>query len=224
MLGSKAMESIVWGFTHFENLIPPDKNHERQSLAGRWVLKKLLEHQNLPSRITFHPQWGYPQVGKHYCSIAHTAHGAVAALSPSPIGIDIERKNRHLRKVVARVADKSERAELLGRNWDLKCHLDDPEILFWVGKEALSKALGIGLQVGFQNLKLKFEQEPRATAQWSSKLPPPFTLEKAELNFMIHEDFLVALCSEEKAFLKSPRHVEIPHPDFSKPQEWEPLD
>lgn len=217
------MECMIWGFTRFENLIEHNRNYSRQSLAGRWVLKKLLEHQHLPHRITFHPQWGYPQVGKHYCSIAHTAEGAVAALSPFPIGIDIELKNRLVRKVVARIVNEPERVDLQEQDWDLKRHLDDPEILFWVGKEALSKALGLGLQVGFQNLKIKFQQEPRATAQWSSKLPPPFTLEKPQLQFMIHEDFLVALCSEEKAFLKPPRHVEIPCPDFSKLQEWEPL-
>lgn len=216
------MDRILWGFTYFEKTGQPKENAQRRSFAGRWVLRELLSSKNLPPRILYHPQYGYPQVEKVFCSIAHTGQVAVAAISSCPVGIDIEEKDRALRKVSHRISDQSERDELGTIQWELKNKLQDPEILLWVGKEAFSKALGLGLQIGFQNVKLSFGS--KISIHWKSPRPSPLSLRTPEVNFLIHKDYLVGFCSEAEVLLKSPQCVEIPCPDFSQAGKWARLD
>lgn len=216
------MDHILWGFTHFEKTGQPKVKAQWRSFAGRWILRELLSSQNLPLQIFYHPQYGFPQVKKFYCSIAHTGQVAVAALSPFPVGIDIEEKDRKLRKVSHRISDQSERDELSAIQWELKSHLLDPEILLWVGKEAFSKALGLGLQIGFQNLKFSFGS--KILIHQKSPRRSPFSLRTPEVSFLIHQNHLVGFCSEAAVLLKSPQRVEIPCPDFSQLGDWNRLD
>lgn len=207
-----AMDQIVWGYTDLSTWARVDRSSRVLSLIGRWILKELLKSQNLSTEITFHPQYQFPQVQNLYCSIAHTEWAAVAAVSPHPVGIDIEFKNRSVEKVISRIALDSERKRLSMSNLEIRKEIKEPELLLWTGKEAVSKAFGLGIQIGLQNIQLDFDSKIKVLSY--PKTPTPHVLYFPQLQFIVHKDYLISICSEEKAFIKSPQLLERHCPDL----------
>jgi phosphopantetheinyl transferase len=206
------MDCLIWGYTDLSNWDQIDKTPASLSLLGRWILKEVLKSRNLSTEITFHPHYQFPQVHNLFCSIAHTEWAAVAAVSPYPVGIDIELKNRSVEKVISRVALDSERIQLRKSNQEIQQEIKEPELLLWTGKEAVSKAFGLGIQIGLQNIKIDFDSKIKVLC--NSKLPTPHILSSPQLQFRVHKDYLISICSEEQAFLKPPQLLERHCPDF----------
>lgn len=209
------LRSIFWAYfdsSKNQDTRGLDFSHPRAGhLSGRWLLKNLLIAQNMSPDIKTNAEFGFPETDDCFCSISHTEHVTVAAIAPFPIGIDIENKGREVTKVMDRTALYSERCELENISLPIKDELKDPELLIWTGKEALSKALGLGLQIGFKNLELLFGHI--IYANWKSEKPCPRPLNHPELQFQICGDYLICLCSEKEAFLSSPQLLKIDSAD-----------
>jgi acyl transferase domain-containing protein/phosphopantetheinyl transferase len=78
-----------------------------------------------------------------YLSIAHTSGSAVAIVSDRPVGIDLESAGRDTRSILAEFTTGDERA-LLERLAPLYAE-ENVETRLWCAKEAVGKALGMGL-------------------------------------------------------------------------------
>jgi len=206
------MDCLIWGYTDLSNWAQIDKTPANLSLLGRWILKEVLKSRNLSTEITFHPRYQFPQVQNLFCSLAHTEWAAVAAVSPYPVGIDIELKNRSVEKVISRIALDSERTQLRKSNQEIQKEIREPELLLWTGKEAVSKAFGLGIQIGLQNIKIDFDSKIKVLC--NPKVPTPHFLSSPQLQFRVHKDYLISICSEEKAFIKPPQLLERHCPDF----------
>lgn len=107
------------------------------------------------AKIAFrYEQWGKPQLAQQTrfplsFNVAHSHDQALIALGPSVLGIDLEVPNPriHPRAIVSQVAHPDELAALEA----LPVREHDAEILrLWVCKEALLKALGLGIADGLQ--------------------------------------------------------------------------
>lgn len=78
-----------------------------------------------------------PSNGIHW-SIAHTKEHVAAVTAPFPVGIDVEHIAPFKEDVLTRVAEQSE--------WDLAGAIDKAIFCrYWTAKEAVLKAVGIGL-------------------------------------------------------------------------------
>jgi 4'-phosphopantetheinyl transferase len=129
----------------------------RRFIICRGCLRMLLAAAtNQPAaELEFHyEQWGKPQlVGKRggplAFNVAHSHDHALIALGPTPLGVDLELPNPriHPRAIVSQVTHPTEQTALER----LPVRLHDAEILrLWVCKEALLKALGLGIAEGLQ--------------------------------------------------------------------------
>jgi len=213
MLSSGIMNGIVWGLTKFHASLSRKEQASNSSKAGRWILRKILESQNLRFNLSYDPVFKFPKLDGLYCSLSHTRNAAVAVLSNCPVGIDIEHTERSVEKVLERISKSSERSQLKSFSFPMQKELSDPGLLLWTGKEAFSKALGLGMQAGFKNISLSFGSKIKA--QWNSNKTSPHKLVNPELRFFRSEDYLICICSEEEAFTKPLRLFEKESPDFS---------
>lgn len=80
-----------------------------------------------------------------YFSLSHSGDYALCAVSDRIVGADIQKK----RKVNYRLAERFFTADELER---IKKNPDDAFNRIWARKEALSKAVGAGIQMGFRNI------------------------------------------------------------------------
>jgi 4'-phosphopantetheinyl transferase len=74
-----------------------------------------------------------------YWSISHKSRYVAAVVSASPIGIDIEEITPRTTELLAHVADDAEWALAADRDWNTFFR-------FWTAKEAVLKAVGIGIR------------------------------------------------------------------------------
>jgi phosphopantetheinyl transferase len=119
--------------------------------AGRWALVSLLpETPSLQVRV--HPE-GYVELDRGegvtmsplWASVAHTKGLAVAALGTAPVGIDVERAGRAVPRTVHRVLSNPERT-FWNRQNALSEMNSDVSTSWWCAKEAVLKAMRLGLQ------------------------------------------------------------------------------
>lgn len=115
-----------------------------QSLGALLALRTLLEHAGLTPLPIVREDRGKPyfagETPPHF-NLSHTDGICAAALSPSPVGIDVEllRPDRSMDAIAGRFFDEEERAA-----W---CEHPSPERFYelWTKKEALAKLSGEGL-------------------------------------------------------------------------------
>jgi phosphopantetheinyl transferase len=177
------------------------KNHQL-TLLGRKALDALLQKHQLDLTLDFNQEYGFPflkdsngRVSKSFfCSISHTEGAAVAVLSCSPVGIDIEKKNRSVQRVLKRIAAPDEIKNLSESTYALKSHLLDPSLLLWTGKEALSKAIGVGLRKGLLPFQIDFKSKTPFTAKLLIK--GPNELSQPRISYYERNDYLICLAFE----------------------------
>lgn len=170
--------------------------------AGRWALKHLLLGDAKLLRVEVDPVFGFlrltgsplPNGRELFCNISHTEKVAVAALSSSPVGIDIERKDRSAQRVLKKIASKDDLDQLDRFPDYLKQDLEDPALLLWTGKEALSKAIGLGMRKGLKPFKILASQNLPFSAEIS--VTGPLSLTQPHVWYFEKDDYLISLCSE----------------------------
>ena len=169
-------------------------------LAGRAAIAILTEQMGLSAWVVADPEFGYlslkssgTQSIQAYVNISHTDGIAAAALSEFPVGIDIELKSRDTHRVLHRISTEEERKEA------------DPLILeeipsgiaLWSGKEAFSKALGLGIRFGLSDFRLYLSGTPPFRVATSRQ--GIFSLESPCIHYECYGSYVIALCSERRA-------------------------
>lgn len=156
-------------------------------LATRLLVKELLGHG---------AQIEYDDAGKPFIvgipslSISHTdGYVAVILSYDSPVGIDIERRNRNMGVTYRRFMNEQERAGLREKN------RNDMMLVHWTAKEALFKITG-NLGGSFkENITLShFEFCEKGVVSLSlSGVEYPCSIFRVE--FVVTEDFVLSICS-----------------------------
>lgn len=169
--------------------------------AGREAMRLVLEKRRVFGSVFNHPEHGFlefTQGGESpdpplYVNISHTDFLAVAALSPSPVGVDVEALTRDPSRALPRILSDRDRAYLENFPAPSDSRLT-AALLLWSAKEAFSKALGMGMQAGMPNLEIDFEGPSpfHARTEVVGHLP----LHNPLIHWEIRGDFLVTVCTE----------------------------
>jgi phosphopantetheinyl transferase (holo-ACP synthase) len=183
-------------FTPEPGPLGPESHHR----AGRNAARLCLEKAGISGSIVPHPKRGYLElrtgsgglVPGAYLNISHTSGLAVAALSPHPVGVDVEKLSRDPSRALERFLSESDRGNLQA------FRSPDPRVsgalLLWTAKEAFAKALGLGIQAGLSRLEVDL-LGPRPYRAASS-VRGEMELREPAIHWEIREEFLVALCTE----------------------------
>lgn len=154
----------------------------RRFIVCRGRLRQLLAAttDTHPQAIEFrYGQWGKPELngagGEQVCfNVSHSGDWALVAIGPTPVGIDLELLNRKInyRGISSQVLSPQER-----KVWDaMPGSARDLAILqLWICKEALLKALGLGIAEGLQKISLPLPI-PEAMSFSPSQLDPSLQL------------------------------------------------
>ena len=120
-----------------------------QHAAGRALLRRALADAGLsPDLAVSVDANGKPYLpdapGFHF-SIAHSGARAVCAVSDVPVGCDLERERPLKRDISRRICTAAERAAICS---------DADVFALWTGKEALAKAVGLGLRLPLSRIEV----------------------------------------------------------------------
>lgn len=129
LLAYEAMESAP------EEIVSPQKRLEY--LAGRALIKKLVEKNSLEYAGLFKDEFGKPYLKElpHQISLSHSYPYVAAQIHPSyAVGIDVEQPKEKLLRIGSRVLSPSELADA-GTDPIKHC-------VYWCAKEALYKIHG----------------------------------------------------------------------------------
>ncbi len=181
------------------------ENHRRRFVIARGILRHLSGYllNQAPDTLRFsYTHYGkpvfedYPQT--HF-TLSHSRDRAIYAFTlDAPVGVDIEYQNprRNIEGIARRFFTRRECAALQQRRDAEKIALF---FKLWVSKEAVLKALGIGLCAGaLAEVAFDLDGEERIAAQWTL-----YTFNPAQ-------DFAAAL-----ALQASPESIEVQWMDAS---------
>jgi 4'-phosphopantetheinyl transferase len=162
-------------------------NRKNQFLVGHYLIRKLASELSgnsfgdweyfLATKGQRQLKCGLPGTEEFYCSISHSGEWIAAAISPTPVGIDIETfgKARDFLAIADHVFSTAEVDQL--KECDPK-ELKQQFYLHWTLKESVAKQFGIGL---------KFEVS-------RSHIPKPITdLAVAEIHSWLCKDYVLSL-------------------------------
>ncbi len=135
---------------------------KEEYIASRWLLRKVLGQylQQAPASLVFsRGEKGKPYIANNSIrfNLSHSDHWAVLALAQDmELGVDIEqiRNSRDLLGIAENYYHPDEFAQLRQRQ-------GDEELRFfyqlWTLKEALLKAMGVGISAGLENLNFNLQ-------------------------------------------------------------------
>lgn len=182
----------------------PGKSNQRENSfwAGRSALATLLLKQNETLCVKPNDEFGYLEIffaqskkkANFFANISHTENMAVAILGPTPVGIDIEKKNRNAARVMKRVLHPNEKKYLneiilISENEKIPA-----PILLWSAKEAFSKSLGLGMKFGFQQFEIQLNQK----LLWNgfTNLKGPLDVKNPKIKIFERGEYFITACSE----------------------------
>jgi phosphopantetheinyl transferase len=185
------------------------KSMERQRSfwAGRAILAKILgRHAGFSYMVRPDDFYGYLRLydGKNgnpvplFANISHTDEIAVAAVASSPVGIDVESKLRSGDKVMKRVATERELKQLHQFFLKKDAQRVPAPIALWSGKEAFSKALGLGMRFGFKAFEIDLSVPPPWPGQ--TNLKGPLEVKRPCIDILSYEKYFITVCSGEEGF------------------------
>ena len=134
---------VYYSVVNKDNIIYNDTNDKLETKLAQIVLKNMLKHFDLKLPEIYLSDSGKPffKDSKIFFNYSHSKNHIACAISLHEVGIDIEETNISISDTIAKKyldneKDNSKRIEI------------------WVKKESYSKLKGLGLQIGFQNVKL----------------------------------------------------------------------
>lgn len=134
---------VYYSIINKNNIMYDDTSNKLETKLARIVLKNMLEYFgfNLPKIYLSENGKPYFKDSKIFFNYSHSKNYIACAISQHEVGIDIEETNRNISDSIAKKylnneKDNSKRMEI------------------WVKKESYSKLKGLGLQIGFHNIKL----------------------------------------------------------------------
>lgn len=185
----------------------PGQSHERYAsyLGGRTALANLLDRAKVDAWVEPNPTYGYLQlidatgqpIRSHFVNVSHTSGFVAAALATSPIGIDVEVLTRDASRVAERVSQLAEWKAL-----PVRVSVAGGEVpgslAMWCAKEAVSKALGLGVVFGMKAFRIDFSSGNPATVHL--EIQGPLTVNNPAVWLEMRSGYLFALCAEAPLF------------------------
>lgn len=197
-LRERAAPVLPTGFSAKERA---HEGRRKAFFAGRSCISALLQSEGLTDTVVPDPQFGFVTLKNHRelsINISHTDEVAVAALSTSPLGVDIERADRPISQ---KVLDK---ILLPGEEEGLRRVLGEAfrPVFLWSVKEAISKATGLGIKFGLS----AFEIIPANNPPWPVKLGEtgPLTLVDPAITILRWNEFVISLCAQKQSLFTPP--------------------
>ncbi len=199
--------------TRAQKIVPAGKldrpghsvERRRSYWAGRaaagYLLESVLVSASGNATILPNAEWGYLRVWQNgreapcHVNISHTKRIAAAVVGPTPIGIDIEAIDRDASRVLARAASEEERKKLPPQIVVGKRAIAAP-VALWSAKEAVSKALGLGIKFGLQHLVVDFSVGPPYPVE--PQISGPLKVSSPAVLFFLRGNILISLCSDRK--------------------------
>lgn len=162
--------------------------HRRRFAARRSALRFLLaNHLDLPIsqlQVTT-SEHGKPILPDHPChfNLSHSGESALFALGPTPVGVDLERLPGpdDWQQLMPLVLAPSERRT---------AHTQTEFLRYWVAKEALLKAIGLGLGIDLPALALRLSP----TTATIDSMPPDLGPASWHLHFLPIPSAIAAIC------------------------------
>lgn len=134
---------VYYSVVNKDNIIYNDTSDKLETKLAQIVLKNMLKHFDLKLPKIYLSDSGKPffKDSKIFFNYSHSKNYIACAISLHEVGIDIEETNISISDTIAKKyldneKDNSKRIEI------------------WVKKESYSKLKGLGLQIGFHNIKL----------------------------------------------------------------------
>lgn len=134
---------VYYSVVNKDNIIYNDTSDKLETKLAQIVLKNMLKHFDLklPEIYLSDNDKPFFKDSKIFFNYSHSKNYIACAISQHEVGIDIEETNISISDAIAKKyldneKDNSKRIEI------------------WVKKESYSKLKGLGLQIGFQNVKL----------------------------------------------------------------------
>lgn len=161
----------------------------RLSLGAGLLLNYALRAEGLPPReyaVTEHGKPFFPALPGFCFNLSHSGERVLCAVSPSPVGCDIELSRRVDLAIARRFFHPDERA------WLLSLPEAEREAAFfrlWTCKESFVKALGLGLSLPLDSFAVSLED---GIALRQTVDPRPWALRSFR-----EDDYFYALCGLE---------------------------
>ncbi len=176
----------------------------RSYWAGRAALAIAFKRLGIKGYIQPEPNYGYLQVvngeGKSfsnlYVNLSHTESIVAVALSPCPVGVDIELADRDASKVVTRVASDFERNLASQGVFATNGKSLNPNIALWSAKEAAAKAVGLGMKFGLNCFEIHFAKDDIYRVK--SDRIGPLSLKSPTLIIESFNPYIISICSESE--------------------------
>ncbi len=177
--------------------------------AGRAALAFAFKYLKIKAFAKTCQPYGYLSVvddkGKGipnlYCNVTHTDKLALAAVCTSPVGVDVERMDRSVSQVIRRILSAEEKAALShGNNPELDSRGIRTDLALWCAKEAYTKALGLGLGAGLEQITVDIGHSPPFPVV--TDVLGPQALSEPLVEVSIQNDYLIAICSEAENIQK----------------------
>lgn len=179
------------------------RNFEASHKAMRWILAH--EHKCSPYAISYtHNPWGKPYLkdGLEF-SLSHSADKALLAIASHPVGIDLEVNTRRVDSAwfdsIWSIAERQHLGDAVLPNEHL--------LAIWTRKEAVVKALALGLSQPLSQVMVPLEPKLPAKGRWSLAI-----MEKGVYPFFCQE----ILSQEYVACLATPTPCEVVKVDLPR--------
>ena len=134
---------VYYSVVNKDNIIYNDTSDKLETKLAQIVLKNMLKHFDLKLPEIYLSDSGKPffKDSKIFFNYSHSKNYIACAISLHEVGIDIEETNISISDAIAKKYLDNEKDNF-------------KRIEIWVKKESYSKLKGLGLQMGFQNVKL----------------------------------------------------------------------
>lgn len=204
-----------------EHVLPPKLKRKsgkselriRSYYAGRCALAWIFSRLGAAYFVAPNHEYGYLElfdanghkINTAFVNLSHTESIVVAAFSTTPVGIDIEKKNRSAMRVIPRVMTKEEK-QWIKEVPQLPKSETGTDIFLWSAKEAFSKALGLGMKFGFKAFEITSREESVFVAH--TKIKGPLQVLNPGIYHCTYEEYFISLCAEHQALLAGiDRHI-----------------
>lgn len=142
----------------------------RLSLGVSLLLARALADAGLdagPIAVSEYGKPWFPALPDFHFSLSHSGNMALCAVSPQPVGCDVEVPRRYDAQIARRFFHPAERAWLFSRP---ESEQRDAFFRIWTCKESFVKALGLGLALPFESFAV-IPGEPAALTQSADARP-----------------------------------------------------
>jgi 4'-phosphopantetheinyl transferase len=166
----------VWEVDHAGHESPAARNRTRAILRELLGARLGRPPTDVAITVTSHGKPSLEEVDGAHFNVSHARGRSLVALADRPVGVDIERADRDVD------VDGAGRL-VLGPTEQAYLRRFGPEdrrrafFSLWARKEAVSKAVGLGLRLPFQHIDARFPDVTAGSCRWACSdlaVDPPY--------------------------------------------------